>query len=201
MLWYASYGSNLAPERFACYIDGGRAPGASRACPGARDSTPPVDERAVTLPGRMFFGWHSPTWHGGVSFLDAHAEDEAYARAYLITESQFADVAAQEMHRQPGEDLDLAHVMEHGKHSLGAGRYETLHLVGELDGHPMLTFTARHPGELKRNAPSAAYLSTVAGGLRQTHDLSPRDAADYLLTRPGMDAWSHAGMADLLTAA
>ena len=40
-VFYAAYGSNLSAERFACYIAGGTAPGASRALPGARDSASP----------------------------------------------------------------------------------------------------------------------------------------------------------------
>jgi hypothetical protein len=121
-----------------------------------------------------------------VCFYDARADDRTYARAYLIDERQFADVAAQEMHRDPGDDLDLGHVLEHRRHTLGPGRYETLHLVGELDGAPMLTFTAEHPERLRPNAPSADYLALVARGLRQTHGLDDDAVAEHLGSRPGM---------------
>jgi len=201
LVWYASYGSNLAPERFACYLQGGCPPGGKREEPGARDRTPPREERAVILPGVMFFGWESATWGGGVSFLDAHADGSAYARAYLVTHQQFADVAAQEMHRVPGEDLDLAHVLEHRSHSVGPGHYETLHLVGELDGHPMLTFTAEDPEEIRPNAPTAPYLSTIARGLHETHALGPDPIVDYLLTCPGIDGWSTTVLRDVVTTA
>lgn len=41
---------------------------------------------------------------------------EAAARAYLMTAGQFADVAAQEMYRKPGVDLDvLADVVARGR--------------------------------------------------------------------------------------
>ncbi|MBD8868969.1 histone deacetylase [Nocardioides donggukensis] len=196
LVWYASYGSNLAPERFACYLEGGRPEGAARSCTGARDSTAPRDERAVVLPGSMFFGWESTTWGGGVSFLDARADDVAYARAYLVTEEQFADVAAQEMHREPGEDLDLAHVMEHRSHSVGPGHYETLHLVGELEGVPMLTFTAEQPDAIARNAPTAPYLATIVSGLRETHGLDDDEVSAYLHDRPGMDRTSRRHLAE-----
>lgn len=106
-LWYAGYGSNIDEDRFTCYLTGGRPPGARRENPGARDPSPPQAQRPVVLPGQMFFGWESATWGGGVAFLDARAEGTALARAYLITGEQFADVAAQEMHRTPG-DPDLA---------------------------------------------------------------------------------------------
>lgn len=197
-LWYASYGSNLAPERFACYLGGGRPEGASRSCPGARDATPPVSERAVTLPGRVRFGWESPTWGGGVAFLDAGAADRALARAYLITEGQFADVAAQEMHRHPDEDLDLAEVLASGRHSVGPGRYETLHLVGELDKVPVLTFTAPEPERVEPNPPSRAYLTMIARGLRTTHGLGPDGVAEYLLRCDGVeDGWDADELASL----
>lgn len=186
LLWYAAYGSNLDPDRFAHYLAGGRPPGAQRAVPGARDGTPPRADRAVVLPGAMFFAWESPTWGGGVAFYDAEADDSTYARAYLLTEQQFADVAAQEMHRVPGEDLDLAHVMEHRRHAMGPGRYETLHLVGELDGIPMLTFTAEDPAALHANAPSNPYLGIVARGLKRAHDLGDDEVVDHLASRRGL---------------
>ena len=189
MLWYVGYGSNLDRDRFLRYLTGGRAPGAHRAVPGSRDTTPPADERAVVVPGRMFFGWESPTWGGGVSFLDAEADDTAYGRAYLLTEAQFADVAAQEMHQEPGRDLDLAHVLEHRRHALGPGRYETLHLLGELEGTPMLTFSADDPRSLGLNPPVPAYLAILARGLRDTHGLDEDAVVEHLVTRPGMADW------------
>jgi hypothetical protein len=187
LLWYAGYGSNLDPDRFGLYLAGGRPDGAHRAVPGARDGTPPQEQRAVVLPGAMFFAWRSPTWGGAVSFYDADADDTTYARAYLLTHEQLADVAAQEMHREPGEDLDLAHVMEHRRHALGPGRYETLHLVGELDGIPMLTFTAEDPAELAPNPPSDAYLAVVARGLQLTHELAEDTLVEHLASRVGVD--------------
>ena len=142
-VWYACYGSNLRRDRFLCYLQGGRPEGARRRYPGARDTTVPADDRPMTLPGSIVFGWDSPTWGGGIAFYDAEAEGATLARAYLVTDQQFADVAAQEMHREPGDDLDLAHVLEHSRHVVGPGRYESLLLVGELEGHPVLLQLAR----------------------------------------------------------
>ena len=187
LVWYAAYGSNLDPDRFEHYLAGGRPDGARRAVPGARDDSPPREHRAVELPGEMFFAWESPTWGGGVAFYDADADDRTFARAYLLTEGQFADVAAQEMHRHPAEDIDLAHVMEHRRHAMGPGRYETLHLVGELDGIPMLTFTAEDPERLHVNAPSVPYLQLVARGLQRSHGLSSEEVVAHLASRRGLD--------------
>ena len=197
-VWYASYGSNLSRDRFLHYLDGGRPEGASRTYPGARDSTQPEDDRALTLPGEMFFAWTSPTWGGGIAFYDADSPGPTLARAYLVSEQQFADVAAQERRELPGEDLDLTHVLTHSRHHLGPGHYEALHLVGELEGLPVLTFTAPDPLVLQRNSPTSAYLATLVTGLRETHDLTDPEIADYLLGRPGIGPeWDRAGIADL----
>lgn len=185
-VWYACYGSNLRRDRFLCYVQGGRPEGARRSYPGARNRTAPADDRPMTLPGSVFFGWQSSTWGGGIAFYDARAEGATLARAYLVTEQQFADVAAQEMHREPGVDLDLGHVLEHARHDVGPGRYESLLLVGELDGHPVLTFTTPDPAALQRNPPAPAYLRTIAEGLREAHGLDDEQVARYLLACPGV---------------
>ena len=199
-VWYASYGSNLSLDRFLCYLRGGRPDGASRTFPGARDQSPPEDDRAVTLPGEMFFAWESPTWGGGIAFYDAEAAGSTLGRAYLVTEQQFADVAAQEMHRMPGADLDLSHVLEHARHEIGPGRYEALHLVGELEGAPVLTFTTPDPTALQHNSPAPAYLRMITAGLREAHDVSDGDITAYLLARPGIQpGWDAAQVADLVS--
>ena len=135
--WYASYGSNLRATASCAICAAVALRGAARTYPGARDRTLPVADTPFLLPGSVFFGWHSPTWGGGIAFYDADATDQvALGRAYLINESQFADVAAQEMHREPGSDLDLSTVLDERQHAVGTGRYEALHLVGELEGTP-----------------------------------------------------------------
>ena len=199
-VWYAAYGSNLSRDRFLTYVQGGRPAGASRSYPGARDPSPPTADCAFTMTGQVFFGWESPTWGGGIAFYDADSEGTVLARAYRVTEQQFADVAAQEMHREPGEDLDLSHVLEHARHELGPGRYETLHLVGEFDGEPVLTFTATDAIALQCNPPSAAYLRTVAHGLVETHGVGVDRVVAYLLQCPGVvPHWSLQAVRELLT--
>ena len=201
-VWYASYGSNLARDRFLCYLQGGRPPGATRTYPGARNPNPPTDDRGLSLPGEMFFAWESPTWGGGIAFYDATAPGATLARAYLVTDQQFADVAAQEMHREPGEDLDLSTVLSRSRHDLGPGRYESLHLVGELDGHPVLTFTAPDPVLLQRKPPAEAYVAMIARGLSETHGLDTEEIVDYLADRPGAGPrWDRGSLRPLVTAA
>jgi hypothetical protein len=133
------------------------------------------------MPGRLAFAWESPTWGGGIAFHEPDADGVVLTRAYLITAGQFSDVLEQEMRREPGADVDLSEVIRNQRHSLGPGRYETLHLVGELDAHPVVTFSAPDVDQLGIRAPAEAYVATMARGLRDTHGLSGDAIVDYLL--------------------
>lgn len=191
-VWYVSYGSNMARARLACYLAGGRPPGARRHYAGARDRTPPREDRAVHLPGRLWFAGESTVWGGGMAFYDHDAVGPTPARAYRITAGQLADVAAQEMHRSPAPGDPLESVLLagiDGRHAAGPGRYETLVAVGRLDGLPMLTFTAPHGHtEQPHAAPSAAYVAIIGAGLREAHGWSDAEVAAYLETVLPRDA-------------
>jgi hypothetical protein len=200
-VWYVAYGSNLDAGRFACYLTGGRPPGAARHYRGCRDRRPPYADRPVRLPGGVYFALTSRVWGGGMAFYDPDLGGETAARAYLLSSGQFADVLAQEMHREVGTDLVLSEVLATGRQRIGPGRYETIVRVGEADGRPMLIFTA--PGGVagaELNAPSAAYLSVLGRGLRESHGWSAERAGAYLSTRPGAAGhWSTGTVAGLLT--
>lgn len=163
------------------YLHGGCPPGATRTYPGARESADPLDDRPVVVPGKVTFAWHSPTWDGGIAFLEADAAGEAPARAYLLTRRQLADVLEQEMWREPGRDLDVDTLARDRRLVIGPGRYETLAVVGELDGRPVVTFTAPDVDALGIEAPADAYLAIMARGLRASHRLSDEAVADHLL--------------------
>src|SRR3546814_21174766 len=103
----------------------------------------------------------------------------------LITAEQFADVAAQEMHRIPDPDDPLVEVLLNGlvdglpdgRHAAGPGSYETLIEVGRLDDLPMPTFTSPHGRDAIDHAPpSPAYLALHAEGLPDPPD---RDAEQH----------------------
>ncbi|MDE9367832.1 histone deacetylase [Luteipulveratus sp. YIM 133132] len=198
-VWYAAYGSNLSEQRFAHYLCGGRPLGANRIYPGARDRRPASDSRPVRLRGGIFFGWESPTWGGGVAFLDPRGPGEALARAYRITREQLSDLHSQEMHREPGDDLAWELLHRDGQLVLGDGRYETVMLAGRVADEPLVTFTCPDgPGRPDVNAPSATYLQLVARGLGETHRLAEPEIVDYLAGCPGVSGrWS----GDELTAA
>ncbi|MFB7451524.1 histone deacetylase [Streptomyces sp. NPDC056194] len=186
-VWYAAYGSNTHAERLRYYLDGGRPPDGAREFPGCRDRRPPERSVPVVLPGRVYFAAESPVWGGGLAFYDPAADGTAWSVAHLLTVGQFSDIAAQEMYREPGADLDLTEVLATGRSTLGAGRYETLVCPGLLDGIPVVTFTAPWPmpddGGLR--APSAAYLRHLAAGLAGTGAWPHADVAAYLASCPG----------------
>jgi hypothetical protein len=201
LVWYVSYGSNMHLDRLSCYLAGGAPPGALREYPGARDACPPRRDAAVWLPGGVYFATHSPVWNGGRAFYDPALPGRAAARAWLITASQFADITAQEMYREPGTDLDLTEVLTTGRSELGPGRYETLLHVGDQDGSPLLTFTAPwHAADVPATTPAVAYLRMLAAGLRAGHGWSTEHAAGYLAGLPGAaGSWTPDELTGLLT--
>ncbi|GAA1231342.1 hypothetical protein GCM10009665_22110 [Kitasatospora nipponensis] len=185
-VWYAAYGSNMHADRLACYLAGGRPAGGARSYPGCRDRRPPRRTVPALLPGLLYFAGESLVWGGGTGCYDPAQDGELPARAYLVTVRQFSDIAAQEMHRQPGVDLDLTRALATGRDRLGPGRYETLLCPGVIDDIPVLTFTAPWAlADADLNAPSAGYLRTIATGLAEAHGWPPERCADYLAGRPG----------------
>ncbi|MGB0101821.1 MAG: histone deacetylase [Nocardioides sp.] len=184
-VWYVSYGSNMAADRLACYLEGGCPPGGSRSNPGARDRTPPVRSVPVDLPGTTYFAGDSAQWGGGVAFYDHEKPGFTAARGYLVTAGQFADIAAQEMYRLPQQGDPIEQLvltpLEGGRHTAGPGHYETLVEVGHHEGHPLLTFTAPHGADHVEHAhPSPAYLDTLARGLRESRGWTETRVRRYL---------------------
>lgn len=199
-LWYAAYGSNLRLERLMYYIRGGRPPHGALEYPGCRDPRPPRRQVPVMLPGTVYFALEARAWTGGMAFYDPDEPGETPARAYLLTLEQFSDIAAQEMCRPPGELLDVASAMAHGRLACGGGEYDTLIYQGTMDGHPIFTFTApwrRHAVTLRKPAP--AYLRIIALGLMESHGWSPRATAAHLATLPGVSGeWAESEIVDLM---
>lgn len=200
-MWYVAYGSNLHADRLMYYLTGGTPPGGLRACPGCRDTSPPSKIAPHTMPGGIYFATESQTWTGGRAFYDPSLPGTAAGRAYLLTAGQFADLAAQEMYREPGADLDLTTVLVTGRDELGPGRYETLLHVGDRERTPVLTFTAPwSAADVPGNPPSAAYLRTLALGLREAHGWPVPEVARYLAgLRGAAGHWTVDEVAGLLS--
>ncbi|KAB2973642.1 histone deacetylase [Streptomyces sp. SS1-1] len=199
-VWYTSYGSNMHLDRLAAYIQGGRPPGAARRYPGCRNPAMPVRSIPVELTGAMYFATESPVWGGGRAFYDPHVPGRVLARAHLVTAQQFSDIAAQEMYREPGVDLDLSEVLSGGRAVLGEGRYETLVCAGQVDDMPVLTFTAPWGvDDVQLVPPSSAYVRFLASGLLSAGAWDVEAVASYVASCPGAaEHWSEQAIADLL---
>lgn len=214
LVWYAAYGSNADPDRLRCYLTGdtpdgaqaapGTSPGsgatADRLVRGCRDRTPPARSVGIVLPGLLYFATESAVWTGGRAFYDPAAPAETPVRAYLLTRAQFSDIAAQEMYRLAGTDLDLTEVLRTGRARIGPGRYETLVCPGSHEGIPIVTCTAdRRWRDLPGNPPAPAYLRRIGIGLRTAHGWSVTETATYLASRPGAAGqWSPRRVAAVL---
>lgn len=207
-VWYVSYGSNMRLDRLARYIRGGRLPGTDVVYPGCRDTRMPARSVPVILRGAVYFATESPVWGGGRAFYDPTAHDptdptargRTLARAHLITVAQLSDIAAQEMYRKPGADLDLSGALAHGRAVLGDGRYETLICPGRVDGVPAVTFTARwRMSDVTWRPPSGAYLRHLASGLVEAGAWDVDTVAGYLAGRPGAAGhWTAREVAELI---
>ena len=138
-----------------------------------------------------------------MAFFDPEGTGSVACRAYLVTAEQFADVAAQEMRLEPGGEFAqaLASVLpEVGElHRMGPGRYETVVRVDTRDGVPLLTVTNGDIRGLALAAPSAAYLRSIAAGLREAHGWDDARIASYLAAAPGArGSWTTATVLEAL---
>ena len=204
-VWYVAYGSNLALDRFRCYLAGGRPAGGARVYAGCRDHSDPQRIAGVHVPGGLVFAGTSRVWGGGSAFYDHAAAGCVAGRAYLLTADQLGDVAAQEMRREPGGDFarELAALLPdvNALHTMGPGRYETVVRLGERDGRPMFTVTHDPAADLEPAAPTAPYLRWIATGLTEAHGWNTEQVVEYLQAAPGVQkAWTPDALTDLLTA-
>ena len=187
-----------------CYIEGGTPHGSTRAEPGCRDTSQPLDERAVFIPHQLYFSGRSRRWGGAPAFIDSVADEsvQTYGRAWLITREQFIDVVRQE-NSDPELAIDLDQAIQDGQLSLRDRGYGLLLHLGDRDGAPMFTFTSPLPMAERRPAkPSMEYLETIVTGLRECYGLNVVGLRKYLNACPGVDhSLSHGQTEKLLHAA
>lgn len=194
-VWYAAFGSNLSPARLACYLAGGRPPGAERDYEGCRDPSPPTRSRVIDLPGHVQFGGASRVWGGGMAFYVPGDAGRVHARAYLMRLEQFGDLVAQETRQSVGRELVLAEA-GHTRHGLSAV-YDVVLDLGRLDGERVVTLTSSR--DQVPNPPSAAYLRTMMDGLAHGFGLDEEARIAYLAAAGGMaPAWSPERLRTLL---
>lgn len=201
-VWYVAYGSNLALDRFRCYLRGGRPPRGLREYSGCRDARDPANVITLDVSGGLVFAGASTVWGGGMAFLDRSAPGRVACRAYLISAGQFADVTAQEMRRPSGGDfareLEVMLTDVESLHTLGPGYYETIVRLGAYKGVPLLTVTHGDVADLVPAAPSAAYMSQIAIGLHEAHLWGAERIGTYLASAPGVRrAWTAEQIAEV----
>lgn len=191
-IWYAAYGSNCRRARFEAYLTGGRADGATRAETGARDPRPPRRIEPHWFPRRVRFVGNSSKWGGGgVAFLDHEPGGRSPGCRYLITRSQFDDVAAQESRRAvaptPVEHLEPGEVTP-----VGDGPYDGMVALEPIDGIPVVSFTSPYPPASRAcNPPSAPYLGTILRGLVEVHDEPLTALVAAIMAAPGVsEGWT-----------
>jgi hypothetical protein len=204
-IWYVAYGSNLALDRFRCYLSGGPVAGGDRVYPGCRDPRAPTATTRLSLPGRLVFSGRSTVWKGGIAFHDPRAPGVVAGRGYLVTCGQAADVVAQETRQSPGGGwaryAERQLVEETGRvRTTGTGLYDTLHFLGDRDGVPMFTLTHGDVAALTPATPSASYLRWIIAGLRETHGWDLDRIARYLAAVPGTGVtWTPGAIAALVS--
>jgi hypothetical protein len=203
-VWYVAYGSNLARDRFRCYLSGGRPAGSMRDYEGCRDPGDPTDDIGLEVPGGLLFAGSSPSWGGGMAFYDPDADGVVAGRAYLVTTDQLADVVAQEMRRPPGGRfaLGLAELLPRIESVVTSGRgtYETIVRLGERDGASMFTVTHHDVPHLRPARPTGPYLQWICRGLHESHGWDATRVVRYLEASPGVrGAWTREDLAALVT--
>lgn len=198
LVWYAAYGSNLHWPRFRCYLAGGRPPGSGRVHRPCADPRPPRATAPATLPFPLRFAGTSPTWGGGIAFVDVGRRGAATrVRLYLITMEQFATVVAAEGHR-PSVRLPARTAGAPPVYRVATGAYGVVVRCGQRHGRPVMSVTGPPAGALTA-PPRPAYLRMIAAGLARTHGLSPGAIADYLAPVPGIAG--HYGRDELVAVA
>ena len=167
-LWYASYGSNMLEERFACYIKGGQFRLGGKPLNGCRDKSLPVGTDKILIPHELYFSEKSRWWQGGgTALLDSmptHRESEfARGRIWKITREQYQEIWAEEGKGVHNFEIGLGH---------------------HADGCEILTFTSTQ--KLSSSRPSTNYIQTIALGLRETFDMNSQQIIDYLSRLEGI---------------
>ena len=165
-VWYVGYGSNLCKERFLCYIFGGKFKWGGTCLRGCTDKSPPVADKPIRIPYRLYFAGRSNGWGGsGVAFIYPKYEpDESkwtLGRMWKITCKQYEEVKRQE-----------------------GRRYNHEICLGEKEGLLVLTITSKNP--LTPNKPSVKYLKTMILGLRETYSMTDEDIVKYLEDKKGI---------------
>lgn len=189
LLWYACYGSNMATERFLCYLQGGTYPGNSKTYAGGRDKSPPQAEANFTLKHQLYFAKEAHIWGGGgVCFIENESRDsaETLAKIYLITTGQFEDLHAQECNKQLPLNINFEAAQRRGFIDAYPEKWygRILHL-GKHQSYPIFTFT--HVNDMQEfNPPAPNYLRSLVNGIKSSYRLNTDELLKYFSQKPGI---------------
>lgn len=187
-VFYLSYGSNMCWDRFMCYIAGGTIEGNNRIYLGSHDKSTPTEDVGVGFNGEVFFAGHSKQWEGGVFFADFNVNALSLGRAFMVTASQFEDVAAQECGLEAGSlKVDFCRLLKYGNIK-NEGMYGNIVYLGVLENIPVVSFTTPYSfnsiksgkAELTLNPPSQAYVDIICRGIVEKFNVSKDTALRYL---------------------
>lgn len=193
LVWYASYGSNILPERFMKYIFGGIAPGASITQVGCTNKTPPLRECPIILSHQLYFSQHISGWQNlGVAFImhKSNPRVKTYGKMYLVTKEQFQEVVWQENNindfkNQPGIDFEEVRRKKYIK--IADSNYGRIIYLAEKDSIPIYTFTANwEDSQIEYIPPGPKYLKLIALGIKMTYSLTDEEVLDYFIQQPGI---------------
>ncbi|THD31262.1 MAG: hypothetical protein DI588_12805 [Flavobacterium johnsoniae] len=201
LVWYLAYGSNLASSRFNCYITGGMPAGSGSDYKGCLDTTLPKETKNAVISHTLYFAKNSKTWQqGGVAFITpSETDSKTYARLYLITKEQLADIAMQETNSNERPELDFDFAERNGRHIFKSPSwYGLLLYLGEDSGMPIFTLTSTVQIEPKVK-PSREYLATIMKGLIESHSLTLGQVYNYLSDKAGIgENYKHHELYDIV---
>lgn len=177
-IWYASYGSNMSRERFMCYIEGGRPPGAKKTQQRMSVWSEPTHDTEIKISHEMYFAKRARNWgNGGVCFIGPAEPDnnraETRCRIYRITRQQFIELIADENkadRESVARELKDLDFKNDKSRAFGDGWYNLVLRVGQHgDGYPIWTFTQSGDERDARVAPSPEYITTLVRGLAEMY--------------------------------
>ena len=203
-VWYVAYGSNLGTDRFRCYLAGGRPDGGTRTYAGCRDPSDPAGRSASSSPVRSSSPASPASGEGAWRSSTRTATGSVACRAYLLT------AGAVRGRGRPGDAARARRRVRAGPGGGAArGRRAAPRWVPAATrrwsastpgtGVPLLTVTNGDIRGLALAAPSAAYLRSIATGLREAHGWDDARIASYLAAAPGArGSWTTAAVLEAL---
>ncbi|MFW5859289.1 MAG: hypothetical protein ACOCYP_04640 [Planctomycetota bacterium] len=189
-IWYAAYGPDLLWDCMERHLGGGELEPEAAALPGCADPTPPIDERALLIPHRLYFAGRARHWaDGGDAFIDPTSGSgvTTFGRAWRVSRSQLVDLIRSKNGRS-NLAIDLEALLASGSVCIaGKTPYGRLLRLADLDGLPVIACCSPRPFRPSvARPPSHACLGTLIAGLRETFNLGANGVRSYLKDVPGV---------------